>query len=80
MYAAERLMQLMLTRGVLLNKEEYQDIARPAIEWAFEKHFDGRVGREPLRLALEEAAFLARDGYVRSIQLHLRPSREFKTF
>jgi serine/threonine protein kinase len=61
-YASERLLQLMLTRGVLLNTEDYREIAAPALLWAFEKEFEGRVGRDSLRKALEEAAFLARDG------------------
>lgn len=61
-FAAEHLLELMLTRGLLLTKDDYVEIATPAIHWAFEKEFDGRIGRESLRKTLEEAAFLARDG------------------
>jgi hypothetical protein len=61
-YASERLLQLMLTRGVLLDSEGYREIVSPAIKWAFSKDFEGRIGRDPLRRTLEEAAFLARDG------------------
>jgi serine/threonine protein kinase len=62
MYAAERFLQLMVTRGVLMEKEDYREIASPAVRWAFEKHFEASVGRESIRKSLEEAAFLARDG------------------
>jgi serine/threonine protein kinase len=62
LYAAERLLQLMLTRGLLLDSASYREIVAPAFEWAFERDFEGRQGREPIRKALEEAAFLARDG------------------
>ncbi len=61
-YASERLLQLMLTRGVLLDSEGYREIVSPALQWAFAKDFEGRIGRDPLRKTLEEAAFLARDG------------------
>jgi serine/threonine protein kinase len=61
-YASERLLQLLLTRGVLVDSESYREIVYPSFRWAFEKDFDGRIGREPLRKTLEEAAFLARDG------------------
>ena len=61
MYASERLLQLMLTRGVLLDADSYKEVVKPAFEWAFEKEFEGRRGREPIRTALEQAAFLARD-------------------
>jgi len=37
-YAAERFLHLMLTRGVLTDKEDYREITRPAIQWAFERH------------------------------------------
>jgi hypothetical protein len=50
----------MLTRGVLLPKEDYRDIVMPSIEWAFERNFDQRLGKKSLRDALEEAAFAAR--------------------
>lgn len=61
-YASERLLQVMLTLALLLDKDSYREIVAPALRWAFEKDFDGRIGREPLRKELEKAAFLARDG------------------
>jgi hypothetical protein len=61
-YAAERLLQVMLTVGILMDKDSYREIARPGIAWAFEKRFDITVGKESIRKSLEEAAFLARDG------------------
>lgn len=61
-YAAERFLQLMLTRGLFLDPGDYREIARPAMHWAFEKEFGDMLGRESLRKGLEEAAFLARDG------------------
>ena len=73
-YASERLLQLMLIRGVLLSADDYRDIVVPSLRWAFEKDFEGRLGREPLRIALEEAAFLARDGAYDVLQ------SEFLTF
>jgi serine/threonine protein kinase len=63
-FAGERLLQLMMTRGLLLQKEEYKQFATPALHWGFEKEFEGRVGREPLRHAAVDAAFVARgDAY-----------------
>jgi len=59
-FPSERFLQLMLTRGLFLPKEDYRDIVVPAVEWAFEKVFVARVGKPTLRDALEEAAFTAR--------------------
>lgn len=70
-YAGERFLTLLLTRGVLLDKEDYREIANPAIRWAFEKDFDGGLGKETLRKSLEEAAFLARDGAYEVLQEEL---------
>lgn len=61
-YAGERFLQLLLTRGLLLGKEDYREIAGPAIKWGFEKTFGNGLGKDSLRKSLEEAAFLARDG------------------
>jgi hypothetical protein len=62
--AAERFLELMLTRGLLLEKDDYKEIVHPAVHWAFEKEFEGsmRAGRESIRNALKEAAFISRDG------------------
>ena len=60
-YPAASFLEMMLTKGLLLSKDDYRDIASPAIRWAFERRYsDGRIGRAKLREALEEAAFLAR--------------------
>jgi serine/threonine protein kinase len=63
-FAAERFLELMLTRGVQLDRDNYREIVVPAINWAFEKSFAGstREGRESIRIALGEASFNARDG------------------
>jgi serine/threonine protein kinase len=58
-FASERFLELMLTRGVLLPQDDYRDIVTPAIQWAFVRVFDGRLGRAILRDALEIAAFEA---------------------
>jgi serine/threonine protein kinase len=61
--AGEGFLELMLTRGVLLGKEDYREVVQPSIQWAFEKEFDtGGIGREPIRKSLEVAAFVSRDG------------------
>lgn len=59
-YPSERFLELMLTRGVFLSKEDYRDIVAPAIEWAFERRFDHRLGKKTIRDALEVAGFTAR--------------------
>jgi len=61
-YAAERFLDLMLTRGVLMDKEDYREIAKPSVQWAFEREFASGVGKESLRDGMEKAAFVARDG------------------
>ena len=59
-FPSERFMQLMLTRGIFLPKDDYRDIVVPAIDWAFEKIFVVRLGKLTLRDAIEEASFTAR--------------------
>lgn len=59
-FPSERFLELMLTRGVSMPKDDYRDIVEPAIAWAFEKVFDDRIGKATLRDALEEAAFTSR--------------------
>jgi serine/threonine protein kinase len=59
-YPGTRQLELMLTRGILLPTEDYRDIVIPAIEWAFERSFEGRLGKKVLRDAIEEAAFISR--------------------
>ena len=55
-YASERFLELLLSLGVLMDKEQYRSITTPAIEWAFEKSFGDRIGRDRIRRALERAA------------------------
>jgi len=59
-FPSERFLELMLTRGLFMPKEDYRDMVEPAIEWAFERVIDDRVGKPTLRNALEEAAFSSR--------------------
>jgi serine/threonine protein kinase len=59
--AAERLLNLMLSRGILLAADDYRDVVAPAIEWAFTRTFqDGSLGKASLRRSLERAAHEAR--------------------
>jgi len=73
-FPSERFLQLMLTRGIFLPRDDYQDIVVPAIEWGFEKSFVARLGRVTLREAIEEAAFTARG------ETHLVLVEEFTKF
>jgi serine/threonine protein kinase len=59
-FPSERFLELMLTRGLFLPKDDYRDIVIPAIEWGFERVFGNRLGKEPVRRALEEASFSSR--------------------
>ena len=59
-FPSERFLQLMLTRGVFLPRDDYRDIVAPGIEWAFERYFGSRLGKVTLRDAIEEAAFISR--------------------
>jgi hypothetical protein len=59
-YAAAQFLELMITRGLLLGADDYREIARPAMNVAFEKDFEGRpLGRRSVREAIEEAAVAA---------------------
>jgi serine/threonine-protein kinase len=59
-FPAERLLELMSTRGLFLPKDDYRDIVIPAIEWGFDRFFGNRLGKQTIREALEEAAFVSR--------------------
>jgi len=60
-YAAEQLLNLTLSRGILLSKDDYREIVRPALEWAFARRFgDSSLGSLRLRRSLEESAHEAR--------------------
>ena len=58
-FAAEELLELLLSRGLLLPKEDYSEIVRPAVEWAFGIHNTSRSGQN-IRSALESAAYDSR--------------------
>jgi serine/threonine protein kinase len=59
-FACERLLELLLTRGLLLDKEDYREVVTPAIHWGFEKAVNEYLGRPNVRRALEEAVCEAR--------------------
>ena len=59
-WASGEFLELLVHRGILLDKESYERIAEPAFERAFEYEYDGRLGRRSLREAIEEAAASAR--------------------
>lgn len=60
-FPGSELLEIMLTRGILLSAEKYRYFANRAIYWAFEKIYpDGRQGRRTLQEALKEACQLAR--------------------
>jgi serine/threonine-protein kinase len=61
-YAGERFLQLMLTRGLLLDESNYRLIVVPSIQWAFGSRETRRYGTDALKKTLEEAVFLAKDG------------------
>lgn len=58
--ASERLLELLITRGIFLSKDEYREVVRPAIRWAFEVQFGDWQGSPSLQRALEQAAFNSR--------------------
>jgi hypothetical protein len=39
-----------------LAKEDYREVVVPAIDWGFEREFNGTLGRNRIRIAVEEAA------------------------
>jgi serine/threonine-protein kinase len=59
MFAAEQFLSLLLTRGIYLAGADYSEIVQSAISWAFERSFEGKLGKDSLRRALEQAATVA---------------------
>lgn len=60
-YPCASFLEMMLTRGLFLPRDDFREIVAPSIRWGFERVYeDGRVGRSKIREALEEAAFTAR--------------------
>lgn len=61
-FAAEEFLELLISRGQLLPVEDYQQIAHAAVNWAFQRPLEGHRGGESLRIAIEQAAYNARNG------------------
>ena len=59
--AAERFLELLLNLCVLVEKDSYQEIVERALPWAFEKKFNGKIGRDSIRRALEKASHESSD-------------------
>jgi len=59
-FAAAQFLELLITRGLLLDKDSFRQIVVPAIHRGFEHEYEGRIGRRPLRDAIEQAASSAR--------------------
>lgn len=60
-FASEQFLELLLSRGLQLTKQDYRGIVVPALVWAFEKVFPNEfVGSDRLRRALEQAAYISR--------------------
>ena len=60
-FASEQFLNLLLPRGLLLDKESYREIVRPSVDWAFEKPTGGTfVGSPSIQRSLEQAAYTAR--------------------
>jgi serine/threonine protein kinase len=59
--ASVALLIALLKCGILLQKDDYREIARPAIDWGFVRTSSrGNLGYDAVRRALAEASFLAR--------------------
>ena len=58
-FAAEELLELLLSRGIMLPKDDYREIVAPAVEWGFGSRHTTRGGQS-IRVALESAAYDSR--------------------
>jgi serine/threonine protein kinase len=54
-YATAEFLELLLIRGLLLDKDSYSHIAGPAFNRAFEREYEGKLGRRSLQDAIEAA-------------------------
>jgi serine/threonine protein kinase len=62
-FASEQFLNLLLSRGLLLDKENYREIVRPSLQWAFEKSFGGDFIRSrSIQRSLDQAAYISRGG------------------
>lgn len=53
-------LETLLRIGVLLPEDDYRQIVRPSIDWAFEQESYGRQGNRALQEALDDAATVTR--------------------
>lgn len=83
--AGARFLELLVTLGLHLTKEEYQGIVEPAFFWAFEQLYNGKQGNSLIQDALELAAAEAREDahavlsiemlkFLQSVQLRDKPN------
>ena len=54
--ASEQFLELLLNLCILMEKDSYRGIVVQAVPWAFEKEFNGRIGRDSIRRSLERAS------------------------
>lgn len=60
-FASEQFLNLLLSRGLLLDKDTYREIVRPAVEWAFGGKFgETFAASASIQRSLEQAAYVAR--------------------
>ena len=55
-HPSARFLELLLKLCILMSKDGYREIVVRAVPWAFEKEFNGRIGRDSIRRALERAS------------------------
>lgn len=67
-FAGERLLELLLLRGLLLPDSDYREIVAPAFKWAYERQFGTFTGSNSVRLGLEKAAQQAKGGALAVIE------------
>lgn len=60
-FASEELLELLLSRGMLLPADDYREIVSAAVKWGFETNDNGHyLGGDRIRRAIEQAAYVAR--------------------
>ena len=55
-HASARFLELLLNLCVLMEEDSYRGIVVQAVPWAFEKKFNGQIGRNNIRRSLERAS------------------------
>ena len=61
-YASGRFLELLLNLCLLVEKDSYRVLVVQAVSWAFEKQFNGQIGRDSIRRSLEKASHEASGG------------------